>query len=263
MKSVTATIAAGLHRRRGRLCVRLRRRAAEIGAQSLRRASGRLSDRRRGREPRQEAVGRHQGPSLGRHVSVDAARRRKGSDRAGAGRRHRLRARFRRRARPGGRRSQRVQPALRVPQYRAHAACDRRRRSARNCSTRSPTAARASSASRWMDAGARNFYDTKKPIKTMADLKGMKIRVMGNPMFVDMANSMGANGVADGLRPGVQRAADRRGRRRREQSAELRVRQPLSGREVLHDRRAPDRAGDAGDVEEDLRTRCRRTTRRC
>ena len=47
----------------------------------------------------------------------------------------------------------------------------------------------------WMDAGARNFYDTKKPIKTMADLKGMKIRVMGNPMFVDMANSMGGNGV--------------------------------------------------------------------
>lgn len=47
----------------------------------------------------------------------------------------------------------------------------------------------------WMDAGARNFYDTKKPIKDLADLKGMKIRVMGNPMFVDMANSMGANGV--------------------------------------------------------------------
>ena len=47
----------------------------------------------------------------------------------------------------------------------------------------------------WMDAGARNFYDTKKPIKNLADLKGQKIRVMGNPMFVDMANSMGANGV--------------------------------------------------------------------
>ncbi len=41
----------------------------------------------------------------------------------------------------------------------------------------------------WMDAGARNFYDTKKPIHTLADLKGLKFRVMGNPMFVDMANS--------------------------------------------------------------------------
>ena len=50
----------------------------------------------------------------------------------------------------------------------------------------------------WMDAGARNFYATKKPIKTIADLKGMKVRVMGNPMFVEMANSMGGNGVAMG-----------------------------------------------------------------
>jgi tripartite ATP-independent transporter DctP family solute receptor len=50
----------------------------------------------------------------------------------------------------------------------------------------------------WMDAGARNFYNTKKPIKTMTDLKGMKVRVMGNPMFVDMANAMGGNGVAMG-----------------------------------------------------------------
>jgi tripartite ATP-independent transporter DctP family solute receptor len=50
----------------------------------------------------------------------------------------------------------------------------------------------------WMDAGARSFYDTKHPIKTMADLKGLKVRVMGNPMFVDMANAMGANGIAMG-----------------------------------------------------------------
>ena len=50
----------------------------------------------------------------------------------------------------------------------------------------------------WMDAGARSFYDTKKPIKTLADLKGLKFRVMGNPMFVAMANSMGANGVPMG-----------------------------------------------------------------
>jgi tripartite ATP-independent transporter DctP family solute receptor len=69
----------------------------------------------------------------------------------------------------------------------------------------------------WMDAGARTFYDTKKPIKTMADLKGMKVRVMGNPMFVDMANSMGANGIAMGydqvftsLQTGVIDGADLR-----------------------------------------------------
>jgi tripartite ATP-independent transporter DctP family solute receptor len=50
----------------------------------------------------------------------------------------------------------------------------------------------------WMDAGARSFYNTKKPIHNLGDLKGMKVRVMGNPMFVDMANSMGGNGVAMG-----------------------------------------------------------------
>jgi len=50
----------------------------------------------------------------------------------------------------------------------------------------------------WMDAGARNLYDTKKPIRTIADLKGMKFRVIGNPMFVDMMNALGGNGVAMG-----------------------------------------------------------------
>ena len=49
-----------------------------------------------------------------------------------------------------------------------------------------------------MDAGARSLYDTKKPIKNLADLKGMKFRVMGNPMFVDMMNSLGGNGVSMG-----------------------------------------------------------------
>jgi tripartite ATP-independent transporter DctP family solute receptor len=50
----------------------------------------------------------------------------------------------------------------------------------------------------WMDAGARSIYDTKKPITAIADLKGMKVRVMGNPMFVDMMNALGGNGVAMG-----------------------------------------------------------------
>ena len=50
----------------------------------------------------------------------------------------------------------------------------------------------------FMDAGARNLYDTKKPIKDIADVKGLKVRVMGNPMFVDMMNALGGNGVAMG-----------------------------------------------------------------
>src|SRR5258707_4894810 len=54
----------------------------------------------------------------------------------------------------------------------------------------------------WMDAGARSFYDTKRPIKSIGDMKGLKIRVIGNPMFVDMANALGANGVAMGYDQG-------------------------------------------------------------
>src|SRR5436309_8785392 len=50
----------------------------------------------------------------------------------------------------------------------------------------------------WMDAGARSLYDTKKPIRGIADLQGLKVRVMGNPMFVDMMNALGGNGVAMG-----------------------------------------------------------------
>jgi tripartite ATP-independent transporter DctP family solute receptor len=50
----------------------------------------------------------------------------------------------------------------------------------------------------WMDAGARSIYDTRRAIKSIDDLKGLKVRVMGNPMFVDMMNALGGNGVAMG-----------------------------------------------------------------
>jgi len=46
----------------------------------------------------------------------------------------------------------------------------------------------------WMDAGTRNVY-TSKPIKEPADLKGLKMRTMGNPLFVETMNAMGGNGV--------------------------------------------------------------------
>ncbi|MBZ0148058.1 MAG: TRAP transporter substrate-binding protein [Pseudorhodoplanes sp.] len=51
----------------------------------------------------------------------------------------------------------------------------------------------------WMNAGTRNVYNSKKPIKSVADLKGLKIRMMGNPVFVDTMNSLGGNGVAMGF----------------------------------------------------------------
>ncbi|HTE77824.1 MAG TPA: TRAP transporter substrate-binding protein [Xanthobacteraceae bacterium] len=50
----------------------------------------------------------------------------------------------------------------------------------------------------WMNSGARSLYNTKRPIKSVEDLKGLKIRVIGNPIFVDMMNALGGNGVAMG-----------------------------------------------------------------
>jgi tripartite ATP-independent transporter DctP family solute receptor len=50
----------------------------------------------------------------------------------------------------------------------------------------------------WMDAGTRNVY-SDKPVTKPADLKGMKIRMMGNPVFVETMNAMGGNGIAMGF----------------------------------------------------------------
>jgi tripartite ATP-independent transporter DctP family solute receptor len=47
----------------------------------------------------------------------------------------------------------------------------------------------------WMDAGTRNVY-TNKPIRKPDDLKGLKIRMMGNPLFVETMNAMGGNGIS-------------------------------------------------------------------
>jgi tripartite ATP-independent transporter DctP family solute receptor len=51
----------------------------------------------------------------------------------------------------------------------------------------------------YMNAGIRNVYNSKKPIEKVEDLKGLKIRMMGNPLFVDTMNSLGGNGVAMGF----------------------------------------------------------------
>ena len=50
----------------------------------------------------------------------------------------------------------------------------------------------------WMDAGTRNVY-SNKPVTKPSDLKGMKVRMMGNPIFVETMNAMGGNGVAMGF----------------------------------------------------------------
>ncbi len=45
----------------------------------------------------------------------------------------------------------------------------------------------------WGENGYRELTNSKKPIKAPEDLKGMKIRVVGSPLFSDTFNALGAN----------------------------------------------------------------------
>ncbi|NLH02523.1 MAG: TRAP transporter substrate-binding protein [Clostridiales bacterium] len=44
----------------------------------------------------------------------------------------------------------------------------------------------------YLEAGSRNFYTTKKPIKSVADLKGQKIRVQESEVMIKMVKLLGA-----------------------------------------------------------------------
>jgi tripartite ATP-independent transporter DctP family solute receptor len=45
----------------------------------------------------------------------------------------------------------------------------------------------------YYDSGARSMYTVKKPIKTLADAKGLKIRVQQSDLWVALLEAMGAN----------------------------------------------------------------------
>ncbi|MEM9027850.1 MAG: TRAP transporter substrate-binding protein [Pseudomonadota bacterium] len=45
----------------------------------------------------------------------------------------------------------------------------------------------------WYDAGARSFYNSKKPIMKPEDVKGMKVRVMNNDLYSGMISALGGN----------------------------------------------------------------------
>lgn len=47
----------------------------------------------------------------------------------------------------------------------------------------------------WFDSGARNFYNSKKPITKLEDLKDLKIRVQESKLMMGMVTALGANPV--------------------------------------------------------------------
>lgn len=47
----------------------------------------------------------------------------------------------------------------------------------------------------WYDAGARNFYNSKKPITCLEDMQGMRIRVQESEVMADMIEALGASAI--------------------------------------------------------------------
>lgn len=47
----------------------------------------------------------------------------------------------------------------------------------------------------YWENGFRNLTNTKRPVTKMEDMQGIKLRVMQNPVYIDMFNSFGANAV--------------------------------------------------------------------
>jgi len=45
----------------------------------------------------------------------------------------------------------------------------------------------------YYDGGARSFYNSRKPVNSLEDLKGMKFRVIQSDVFVDMVAALGAS----------------------------------------------------------------------
>ena len=71
---------------------------------------------------------------------------------------------------------------------------------------------------------ARSIYSVKKPVKTLADAKGLKMRVQQSDLWVSLLEAMGANATPMPFGEVYTALEDRPRRRRREQHPELRAR---------------------------------------
>ena len=50
----------------------------------------------------------------------------------------------------------------------------------------------------WLDSGSRSFYTANTPIRTPADLKGLRIRTMDSQMAINMMNALGGSATVMG-----------------------------------------------------------------
>ena len=104
----------------------------------------------------------------------------------------------------------------------------------------------------YYDFGARSIYNSVRPIKSVADMKNLKIRVQQSDLMIKMINALGAQPIAMPYGQVLTGLADQADRRRREQLAVLRDHRPLQVRRLLHADRAHHVARSAGHVAQGL-----------
>ena len=102
------------------------------------------------------------------------------------------------------------------------------------------------------NSGARSIYNSVRPVTSMADLKGLRIRVQQSEQMVEMIRSLGAEPVELPYGQVLTGLATKTDRRRGEQLAVLRHDRSLQIRRLLHPDRTHDEPGSAGDVAEGL-----------
>ena len=216
---------------------------AERGVEGFGRASPRLPDGRGGPADGQEAGEGHQRPHFDPDVPADAVGRREGNDRAGTGGRAADRAHLGGRHGPGGGRAQRVQPAFHLPRRSAHAEGDRR--------PDRPGAAGEGHGEPAVAAGGAGLDGRRDP-QRLLEQAGGEARGSQGPEDPDDGQPAvrrdherdGRQRRRDGLQRAVRRAADGRGRRRREQSADAPRPEPLHRQQGVQPHRPPDHSRD-------------------
>ena len=86
----------------------------------------------------------------------------------------------------------------------------------------------------YYDSGARSIYNSVRPIRTPADMKGLRIRVQQSELMLGMIKALGAEPIELPYGQVLTGPAGETDRRRGEQLAVLRLRRSLQARPVLY-----------------------------
>ena len=98
------------------------------------------------------------------------------------------------------------------------------------------------------DSGARSIYTARRPVRTIDDLRGQRIRIQQSDLMEKMIKALGGRADQPALRADRNRIDGQPGRWRGEQLAVLCLGRTLQVRAVLHRHRAHHGTGDRDHV---------------